>query len=253
MNYFNYFTEIEDTFVRRRAKTLLLSPVDWALIESWKARGVPLHVALNAITKTFDSHEKSNRKRSVKTLMYCAEEVEAQFAEWSESQVGSTAIETANGNGAKPRDETKPHREATNESLPFPPEAIAAHLSNAGDELRLMRETNQGGQDFTETLMRAISRLEDIKTNWQAMKRRTVASVERLEAALSEIEKMLDAALPSRLSSDELAAHRGIVKEHLAPYAKRMPKDVYQATFDNLLHKRLREHFRVPRLSLFYL
>ena len=46
MNYFNYFTEIEDTFVRRRGKHLHLSPMDWALIESWKETGVPLHIAL---------------------------------------------------------------------------------------------------------------------------------------------------------------------------------------------------------------
>ena len=44
MNYFNYFTEIEDAFVRRRGKHLLLSPMDWALIESWKELKVPLHV-----------------------------------------------------------------------------------------------------------------------------------------------------------------------------------------------------------------
>ena len=46
LNYFSYFSEIEDTFVRRRGKHLMLSPMDWALIESWKERGVPLHVAL---------------------------------------------------------------------------------------------------------------------------------------------------------------------------------------------------------------
>src|SRR6187455_1625755 len=67
LNYFNYFTEIEDAFIRRRAKHLLLSPMDWALIESWKELGVPLHVALRGIEKSFDSYESKPRKRSVKS------------------------------------------------------------------------------------------------------------------------------------------------------------------------------------------
>ena len=103
MNYFNYFTEIEDAFVRRRGKHLLLSPMDWALIESWKAMGVPLHVALRGVEKSFDSYEAKPRRRSVKSLLYCQEEVEAQFAEWRESQTGaraSAAGEGSNGAGA---------------------------------------------------------------------------------------------------------------------------------------------------------
>src|ERR671921_600724 len=91
LNYFNYFTEIEDAFIRRRGRHLLLSPMDWALIESWKEMGVPLHVALRGIEKSFDSYESKPRKRTVKSLFYCQEEVEAQFAEWVESQTGAHA------------------------------------------------------------------------------------------------------------------------------------------------------------------
>ena len=49
LNYYNYFTEIEETFIRRRGKNLLLSPLDWALIESWQEREVPLSVVLRGI------------------------------------------------------------------------------------------------------------------------------------------------------------------------------------------------------------
>src|SRR5713101_2641720 len=89
LNYFNYFTEIEDTFVRRRARHLFLSPMDWALIESWKQMGIPLHIVLRGIEKAFDSWESKPRKRTVKSLLYCQEEVEAQYAEWVESRVGA--------------------------------------------------------------------------------------------------------------------------------------------------------------------
>ena len=89
LNYFNYFTEIEETFIRRRGRNLLLSPLDWALIENWQEREIPLHIILRAIETVFDGVEKQpNRKRTVKSLSYCKEEIEAQFAEWSEMQTG---------------------------------------------------------------------------------------------------------------------------------------------------------------------
>src|ERR687889_2371712 len=93
LNYFNYFTEIEEAFIRRRGKHLLVSPLDWSLMESWKKMGIPLHVVLRGIEKAFDSYESRPRNRSVKTLYYCQEEVEAQFAEWVESQTGARADE----------------------------------------------------------------------------------------------------------------------------------------------------------------
>ncbi len=92
-NYFNYFTEIEDAFVRRRGKHLLLSPMDWALIERWKELNVPLHIVLGGIERSFDSWESKPRKRSVKSLLYCQEEIEAQYAEWLESRVGAAPDE----------------------------------------------------------------------------------------------------------------------------------------------------------------
>src|SRR5213080_5492492 len=107
LNYFSYFSEIEDTFIRRRGKHLMLSPIDWALIESWKERGVPLHVALRGIEHAFDSYDAKKQKRTVKTLLYCQEEVEAQYSEWLESRVGSHEVEDekalAENNVAFPR------------------------------------------------------------------------------------------------------------------------------------------------------
>src|SRR3712207_1696727 len=124
MNYFNYFTEIEDVFIRRRGKSLLLSPMDWALIESWKEMGIPLHVALRGIERSFDSYESKPRKRTVKTLFYCQEEVEAQFAEWLESQLGAS---DADEQGEDAREESVD----VDSRLPFPRRRILEHLTGA--------------------------------------------------------------------------------------------------------------------------
>src|SRR5438105_3999553 len=128
LNYFNYYSEVEETFIRRRGRHLYLSPVDWALIESWKEMGVPLYVALRGIERSFDSFEAKPRRRSVKSLLYCQEEVEAQFAEWRESQVGA-GLEAKNGDDA-------PAESAGDSGLPFSRESIAGHLEHARGELR---------------------------------------------------------------------------------------------------------------------
>ena len=39
-NYFNYFTEIEEYFQKKRGEFRLLSPIDWALIESFQQAGI---------------------------------------------------------------------------------------------------------------------------------------------------------------------------------------------------------------------
>jgi hypothetical protein len=64
---------------------------------------------------------------------------------------------------------------------------------------------------------------------------------------------MLSDALRSAASTQQLAAIDTGVKEQLQPYRKHMESAVYQQTFENLLLKRLREQFGVPRLSLFFL
>ncbi len=48
-NYFNYFTEIEEHFQKRRGQARPLSPLDWSLIESLRDAGVPLEVVLRGV------------------------------------------------------------------------------------------------------------------------------------------------------------------------------------------------------------
>ncbi|MBC7908950.1 MAG: hypothetical protein H7Y30_00515 [Pyrinomonadaceae bacterium] len=247
MNYFNYFTEIEDTFIRRRGKHLLLSPMDWALIESWKASGVPLHIALRGIERAFDSHEAKPRKRSVKTLMYCHEEVEAQYEEWLESQVGAVGAEEGNGDFTVEKDAKEDEAR-----LPFSRVVIEEHLAQARDALERICVERQrtGSDDFCETLTRAASRLGKLEKDFAGAAR---PDAERLEESLAKLEKMLDEALLASLSPEELSAARKETEAQLESYRSRMEAATYRQTFDNLLLKRLREQKSMPRLSLFYL
>lgn len=235
-NYFNYFTEVEDAFVRRRGKHLLLSPMDWALIERWKELNVPLHIVLRGIEKSFDSWEAKPRKRTVKSLLYCQEEVEAQYAEWLESRVGATVT-----------DEEITARD--NERLPFPRQAVLEHLHRGR---RALQEAEQklGAKDLAETIKRVVALLEPLETDFTTA---TLPDARQLEISLTGLERMLSDSLMTSVAPETLANAQGEVKDQLRPYRSHMDKAAYEQTFNNLLLKRLREEFGLPRLSLFYM
>lgn len=76
-NYFNYYTEIEEHFQRARGTGLfLLSPLDWALIESWKNAGVPLEAVIKGIDEAFEKwRSRKVKRRNVNSVAYCAQAV----------------------------------------------------------------------------------------------------------------------------------------------------------------------------------
>jgi hypothetical protein len=64
---------------------------------------------------------------------------------------------------------------------------------------------------------------------------------------------MLSDALLAVVPDEDMEAAQREVKEQLRPYRSHMEKTSYEQTVSNLLLKRLREQFGIPRLSLFYL
>lgn len=243
MNYFNYFTEIEDTFVRRRGKHLLISSMDWALIEMWKEMDIPLHVALRGIEKAFDSWESKPRKRSIKGLLYCQEEVEAQFAEWREARVGAGDSETQEQNGDEPKNEGEG---------PFTRSAILDHLKQGRSDLVATRERRMkaGEDDFSDALGRAADQLAALEADIVSA---PLLNAQKLETSLTGLERMLSDSVRSVAGVEELATIEREVKEQFRPYRKQMEPAAYKLTVDNFLLKRLREQYGLPRLSLFYL
>jgi len=240
LNYFSYFSEIEDTFIRRRGKHLMLSPMDWALIEGWKERGVPLHVAVRAIEHAFDSYESKQRKRAVKTLLYCQEEVEAQYAEWLESRVGS---HEEPGTESQAADESK---------SPFPRDAVLRHLARSLDQLGALYQERRDTHDdeLSEALSRATTLLAEIKDDYASAAQ---PDARKLEDSLTGIERLLDDAMRVVVTEAEREAAQTEIDAQVKPYKRHMEKTAFQQTRDNLLRKRLREHVGVPRLSLFFL
>ena len=214
--------------------------MDWALIEGWKERGVPLHVVVRAIEHAFDSHESKKQKRTVKTLLYCQEEVEAQYAEWLESRVGGHEEEGAE---SKQADESK---------SPFPRDAVLAHLGRSLDTLSHLFEERRRTDDdeLSEALARAVTLLSEIKDDYASAAQ---PDARKLEDSLTGIERLLDDAIRLTASDGELESAGAAIDLQMKPYKRHMDKAAFAQTRENLLRKSLRDHFGVPRLSLFFL
>jgi hypothetical protein len=235
LNYFNYFTEIEDTFVRRRGKHLFLSPMDWALMETWKQQGIPLHIVLRGIERSFDSFEARPRKRTIKSLLYCQEEVEAQYGEWIEARVGASSVTDTS--------------DADSDKTPFSLEAVTEYLQRSRESLVQMAAARRPEDDLSEAMTRAAALLAEIE---QDLSSGAPLDTRKLEDSLSGLERLLNDSMLAVASANELEAQKAAVKDQLKPYRSQMEMEVYNQTFNNLLLKRLREQFAVPRLSLFY-
>ncbi len=233
LNYFNYFSEIEEAFIRRRGRNLLLNPLDWALIETWQERGVPLHIILRGIENVFDAYDKNpNKRRTIKSLSYCKEEIEAQYAEWLESQIGKngkTEIKTPDKS-----QENHPKNEL------FSDETIAEHLQTISAGLDFAAENAVG--DLKKILEKVSESLNQLKNK--------KLSAEKLEENLEKLDASIDEILLKSFVTEKLKAE---TSKKIADYQTKMEREVYERTFKLMLLKKLRDEREIPRLSLFYL
>ena len=228
-NYFNYFTEIEDHFQRRRGTLLLLSPLDWALMETWKDAGIPLQAVLRGIDVTFEKWERRSRKtRKVNGLAFCAQEVLASAEELKEAAVGAPAHD-------------KEKRDAGLDQS-----AVAEYLTrNASqlDQLQLPGSAQALAQQTAATLLGLA----------ESLALGTAVQMEDLERRLTIAEEKLFAALLAATPDEALYQVRSEADRDLAPYRRKMTAPQTEQLQKQYIHKRLFEQYHVPRLSLFYM
>jgi hypothetical protein len=227
-NYFNYFTEIEEHFQRRRGAILLLSTLDWALIDTWREAGIPLEAVLRGIDTAFDRYETRRHRtaRRINGLAWCAQEVVAAAEEMREASLGAV----------------KPKSEASNAGLEW--DRIAAHLNQAADELRAVALTGLASENTCEIADRLIALSAPPSSS---------PNLEDLERNLTVLEEKLINVLIATTSEVELTALREQSAHELAPYRRRMQAHQIRQIEQQFLQKRLFEKHHLPRLSLFYM
>jgi hypothetical protein len=241
LNYFNYFTEIEERFQQRRGALLLLSTLDWALIETWREAGIPLDAVLRGIDAAFDKYEarqKRGRMRRINGLAWCAQAVMESAEELREAAAGT----------ANPKSNSATE---TRESG-FEHDRVAAHLEAAAAALESAAVAPEACAS-TASRLRELARAVRGDANASADDIAAAKNLEDLERHLNFLEGKLFAALTA-------AAPEGLVvrlKEHadreLAPYRSRMGAVQTRQVKQQFEQKQLLVHYNLPRLSLFYM
>ncbi len=236
LNYFNYFTEIEDRFQQRRGAVLLLSTLDWALIETWRDAGIPLEAALRGIDAAFDKFEarqKRARMQRINGLAWCAQAVMQAAMEMSEASVGSASGASA----------STPVAESG-----FEHERVAAHLTAAAQAL-------DAAEVAPEACHATAARLREMAAEVTAASGKTNAAVdlETLERSLTVLEEKLFAALTAAAPEDLLVGLKAHAARELAPYRSRMGAVQMRQVEHQFVQKQLLVHYNLPRLSLFYM
>jgi hypothetical protein len=235
-NYFNYFTEIEEYFWKKRGAHLLVSPLDWAIMEAWQKAGVPLEAALKGIDKAFESYQRSRRGagKPLKNLAYCTDAV-LEAAEEQQETAAGTAPKAARAAASETfsRDELKTYfaknvtrlKHASKKSLPQQPE-IANQLMEIA---------------------------ESLGSSAQLIETPGILDLEDLERRLTILDEKIHAVLTSHAPEELMLKIRREVDGQLAMYRRKMKAEQLAMVEKQYVQKRLLEEFGLPRLSLFYL
>jgi hypothetical protein len=237
LNYFNYFTEIEERFQQRRGALLLLSTLDWALIETWREAGIPLEAVLRGIDAAFDKYEARQKRgqmrgrmRRINGLAWCAQAVMVAAEELRSAAAGTApdaAVERESG---------------------FEQQRVAAHLEAAAMAL-------DAATVAREACAATAARLRTLAAEARAASENASAAhdLEALELTLTVLEEKLFAALTAAAPEELLVGLKEHAARELAPYRSRMGAVQLRQVERQFVQKQLLVEYNLPRLSLFYM
>ncbi len=232
-NYFNYFTEIEEHYQRRRGTTLLLSTLDWALIETWKTAGVPLEAVLRGIDAAFDKFDqRPSKSKKVNSLTYCSQAVLAAAEDMKEAAVGTVRDSPAKAPG-------------------FEVAEIAAFLRGNAEKLEKATLPERAGFATGVLAREEAGSLREMAEVIETSGK--LPRLEDLERRLTVLEEKLFAVLMAGTPDDDLVKVRAEADRDLAPYRRNMTAAQVEQLHKQYVRKRLLEGCGVPRLSLFYM
>jgi hypothetical protein len=241
-NYFNYFTEIEEYFWKKRGAHLLVSPLDWAIMETWQKAGIPLDAALKGIDRAFESYQRSRRGglgKPLKSLAYCTEAVLEAAEEQQEAAAGSgpSAARTAR---AVPKEM-------------FSREEIKTYFARNLDRIRAVAEKPGVGSMGLEFSSRLREIAKSLESSMVLLDSPGPVDLEDLERRLTILDDKQQALMAAHISEERMLQLRREMDGQLAAYRKKMKAEQLALVERQYIQKRLLEEFGLPRLSLFYL
>jgi hypothetical protein len=236
-NYFNYFTEIEEYFWKKRGAHLLVSPLDWAIMETWQRAGIPLEAALVGIDRAFESYQRSRRGglgKPLKSLAYCTDAVLEAAEERKEAAAGS---------GPK----TTPA--ATKET--FSREEVRAYFER--NILRVRGAAEKLAAAKPELSARLSEIAKSLESYMTLLETPGTPDLEDLERRLTILDDKQQALLASHANDERMLQIRREMDGQLAAYRGKMKAEQLALVEKQYVQKRLLEEFGLPRLSLYYL
>jgi hypothetical protein len=232
-NYFSYFTEIEEYFWKKRGAHLLVSPLDWAIMETWQKAGVPLDAALKGIDSAFESYQRSRRgaNKPLKSLAYCTDAV-------------LEAAEEANEAAAGARREKAETKEA------FRKEDLYGYFQKNGQRLEKVAERVKTTQPALAASIQDVAK--SLQSSAVLLDAPGNLDLEDMERRLTILDDKLHAALLNHASEELMLKIRREVDSQLAAYRRKMKREQLALVEKQYLQKRLLDEYQLPRLSLFY-
>ncbi|OLD62237.1 MAG: hypothetical protein AUI53_02260 [Acidobacteria bacterium 13_1_40CM_2_60_7] len=235
-NYFSYYSEIEEYFWKKRGAHLLVSPLDWAIMESWQKAGVPLSAVLKGIDRAFESYQKSRRGagRPLKSLAYCTDAVLEAAEEEMEAAAGAApdAKRRASAQEVLCREDLREYFRKNAAKM----RESAKRTGSANPELARRVEETAGALEASSELLEAPGTLD----------------LEDLERRLTVFEEKLQAALTTHADEELMVRLRRELDRQLAAYRSKLKAEQLRQVERQYLQKRLFEEFGLPRLSLYY-
>lgn len=232
-NYFNYFTEIEEYFWKKRGAHLLVSPLDWAIMESWQKGGVPLEAALKGIDRAFESYRRSRRGsgKALKSLAYCSDAVLEAAEESQEARAGHPPKD---GRGGEP----------------FSREELRSYLSRNAARIKAAGQANQDASPQLALHLAEIA--HSLESHLVLLDAPGTLDWEHLERRLTVLDEKVQAILTSEANEELLLRIRREVDGQLTTYRRKMKAEQLAMVERQYMQKRLLDEFKLPRLSLYY-
>ena len=219
-NYFNYFTEVEEHFIRRRQKHLLVPPLDWCLIELWKNSGIPIHVVIRGIDRSFETAR--SRKTSPRSLSYCHPAVTQAFEEHQRAMVGSGEEESGpddfQGRGV---DSAR----------------VLEHVEH------LMAALRERPEEFDAPLSLLSSLRQEISARDQL-------DGQQVDRDLNHVGVLVAEVLRDGMDRKRLQSLRSEVRKEMKIYKRHLSRELFRRMEENCLHRKLREAAKIPEFGL---
>ena len=233
-NYFNYFTEIEEYFWKKRGTALLVSTLDWALMDSWKQAEIPIEAVLKGIDRSFEKYEARRRKtrpgmKKINSLAYCHQEVLAAAADQERTTLQHPSV-----------------------PAPFPREDLvkfletnAAAVEKAGHHFAARQRPESAA-----TFRSIASSLHELAAG---AANDLPSALEDVERYLTALEDKMHSTLLQAADEQDLVAWHAELDRQLAPVRRQMTVEQIAQLEKQFLLRKLLEQAALPRLSLFYL